>query len=100
MKGKRHSPEQIVRKLREADRMLAEGSDVDACGCRKPDSGWSGGGFVLVDQFSEDGSASDVVKVGDGSGHGFGEVWWSLVEGAVGAMRVVCAGIKPAWRRR
>jgi hypothetical protein len=42
-----------------------------------------------VDQFSEDGSASDVVKVGDGSGHGFGEVWWSLVEGAVGPVFVV-----------
>ena len=33
MKGKRHSPEQIVRKLREADRLLAEGADVDAV-CR------------------------------------------------------------------
>jgi Transposase len=33
MKGKRHSPEQIVRKLREADRPLAEGADVDAV-CR------------------------------------------------------------------
>jgi hypothetical protein len=33
MKGRRHSPEQIVRKLREADRLLAEGSDVDAI-CR------------------------------------------------------------------
>jgi putative transposase len=33
MKGKRHSPEQIVRKLREADRLLAEGVDVDAV-CR------------------------------------------------------------------
>jgi hypothetical protein len=30
MKGRRHSPEQIVRKLREADRLLAEGADVDA----------------------------------------------------------------------
>jgi putative transposase len=30
MKGRRHSPEQTVRKLREADRLLAEGSDVDA----------------------------------------------------------------------
>ena len=30
--GKRHSPEQIVRKLREADRLLAEGSDLqDVC---------------------------------------------------------------------
>jgi putative transposase len=28
MKGKRHSPEQVVRKLREADRLLAEGMDV------------------------------------------------------------------------
>ena len=33
MKGRRHSPEQVVRKLREADRLLAEGSDVDAV-CR------------------------------------------------------------------
>ena len=33
MKVKRHSPEQIVRKLREADRLLAEGADVDAV-CR------------------------------------------------------------------
>jgi putative transposase len=33
MKGRRHSPEQIVRKLREADRLLAEGGDVDAV-CR------------------------------------------------------------------
>jgi putative transposase len=33
MKGRRHTPEQIVRKLREADRLLAEGSDVDAV-CR------------------------------------------------------------------
>ena len=36
MKGKRHSPEQIVRKLREADRLLAEGADVDAV-CRHLD---------------------------------------------------------------
>jgi transposase InsO family protein len=28
MKGRRHTPEQIVRKLREADRMLGEGSEV------------------------------------------------------------------------
>jgi putative transposase len=28
MKGRRHTPEQIVRKLREADRLLAEGADV------------------------------------------------------------------------
>ena len=28
MKGKRHTPEQIVRKLREADRLLAEGADA------------------------------------------------------------------------
>ena len=28
MKKRRHTPEQIVRKLREADRMLGEGSDV------------------------------------------------------------------------
>ena len=34
MKGRRHTPEQIVRKLREADRLLAEGSDVDAV-CRQ-----------------------------------------------------------------
>ena len=32
MKGRRHSPEQVVRKLREADRLLAEGSDLqDVC---------------------------------------------------------------------
>ena len=29
MKGKRHTPEQIVRKLREAERLQAEGADVD-----------------------------------------------------------------------
>jgi hypothetical protein len=28
MKRRRHTPEQIVRKLREADRLLAEGKDV------------------------------------------------------------------------
>jgi transposase-like protein len=33
VKGKRHTPEQIVRKLREADRLLAEGADVDGV-CR------------------------------------------------------------------
>jgi putative transposase len=33
LKGKRHTPERIVRKLREADRLLAEGADVDAV-CR------------------------------------------------------------------
>jgi len=33
MKGRRHTPEQIVRKLREADRLLAEGADVPAV-CR------------------------------------------------------------------
>ena len=30
MKGKRHTPEQVVRKLREAERLQAEGADVDA----------------------------------------------------------------------
>lgn len=30
MTRRRHTPEQIVRKLTEADRMLNEGSDVDA----------------------------------------------------------------------
>jgi transposase-like protein len=34
LKGRRHSPEQIMRKLREAERLLAEGSDVDAV-CRQ-----------------------------------------------------------------
>jgi putative transposase len=34
MNGGRHTPEQIVRKLREAERLLAEGSDVDAV-CRR-----------------------------------------------------------------
>ena len=33
VKGKRHTPEQIVRKLREADRLQAEGADGDAV-CR------------------------------------------------------------------
>jgi putative transposase len=28
MKGRRHSPEQVVRKLREADRLLAEGKTI------------------------------------------------------------------------
>jgi putative transposase len=28
MKRKRHTPEQIVRKLREGDRMLSEGTDL------------------------------------------------------------------------
>ena len=30
MKHRRHTPEQVVRKLREADRLLAEGADVAA----------------------------------------------------------------------
>ena len=30
MKRKRHSPEQVSRKLREADRMLSEGRDIGA----------------------------------------------------------------------
>ena len=34
MKGMRHSPEQVVRKLREADRLLAEGADIDGV-CRQ-----------------------------------------------------------------
>ena len=34
MKGRRHTPEQIVRKLREAERLQAEGADVDAV-CRQ-----------------------------------------------------------------
>jgi putative transposase len=34
MKGRRHTPGQVVRKLREADRLLAEGADVDAV-CRQ-----------------------------------------------------------------
>lgn len=34
MKGRRHTPEQVVRKLREADRMLAEGADL-ALVCRQ-----------------------------------------------------------------
>jgi hypothetical protein len=28
VKGRRHSPEQVVRKLREADKLLAEGPEV------------------------------------------------------------------------
>jgi putative transposase len=32
VKGRRHTPEQIVRKLREADRLLAEGAELpDVC---------------------------------------------------------------------
>jgi putative transposase len=31
VKGRRHTPEQVVRKLREADRLLAEGSDLQGC---------------------------------------------------------------------
>ena len=32
MKGRRHTPEQVVRKLREADRLLAEGVELaDLC---------------------------------------------------------------------
>ena len=32
MNGRRHSPEQVVRKLREADKLLAEGAEVeDVC---------------------------------------------------------------------
>lgn len=37
MKGKRHTPEQIVRKLCEADRLQAEGADLDAV-CRHVDA--------------------------------------------------------------
>jgi putative transposase len=33
MKQRRHTPEQVVRKLREADRLLGEGADVPAV-CR------------------------------------------------------------------
>jgi putative transposase len=29
MKRRRHAPEQVIRKLREADRLLAEGKDVE-----------------------------------------------------------------------
>lgn len=29
MKRRRHTPEQVIRKLREADRLLAEGKDVE-----------------------------------------------------------------------
>lgn len=28
MKGRRHTPDQVVRKLREADRLIAEGKDI------------------------------------------------------------------------
>jgi hypothetical protein len=34
LKGRRHSPEQVVRKLREAERLQAEGADLDAV-CRQ-----------------------------------------------------------------
>ncbi len=30
MKRKRHGPEQVIRKLREADRMLSEGKEIAA----------------------------------------------------------------------
>jgi transposase-like protein len=33
MKGRRHTPEQVVRKLREADRLLGEGQSIEAV-CR------------------------------------------------------------------
>ncbi len=33
MKRKRHSPEQVIRKLRDADRMLSEGKEIGAV-CR------------------------------------------------------------------
>ena len=33
MKGRRHTPEQVIGKLQEADRLLAEGADVPAV-CR------------------------------------------------------------------
>ena len=33
MKGRRHTPEQVVRKLREADRLLGEGESTEAV-CR------------------------------------------------------------------
>jgi hypothetical protein len=48
--------------------------------------GLSSGRLVLVDQPSEDVSASDAVKVGERFrlGFGFAGVWRSLVEGAVG----------------
>jgi len=42
MKGRRQTPEQIVRKLREADRLLAEGADVSAV-CRPPPPMWPPG---------------------------------------------------------
>jgi putative transposase len=34
LKGRRHTPEQVVRKLRKADRLLAEGSGLDMV-CRQ-----------------------------------------------------------------
>jgi putative transposase len=34
VKGRRHTPEQVVQKLREADRLLAEGSDLQGV-CRQ-----------------------------------------------------------------
>jgi hypothetical protein len=36
MKGRRHSPEQVVRKLREADKLLAEGAEVADAGAAGP----------------------------------------------------------------
>ena len=34
-RGRRHTPEQIIRKLREADRLLGEGRDVAAVFCKQ-----------------------------------------------------------------
>jgi hypothetical protein len=31
MKGRRHSPKQVVRKLREVERLLAEGAEIGMC---------------------------------------------------------------------
>jgi hypothetical protein len=70
MKGRRHSPEQIVRKLREADRLQAEGADVDAV-CRP----WGVetrssccGEFVFVDEAAEQVVAVDAQTLRRGTG--------------------------------
>ena len=39
MKRRRHTPEQVIRKLREADRLLAEGTEIpEVCKALEADS--------------------------------------------------------------
>ena len=46
-----------------------------------------------MDQSSEDISALDTAKVGDGCRDWFAEFWWSLVEGPVRAVTVVVVDV-------